>query len=67
VLQFAGGQDDVLYIDGVSRDFLIRDDQDQIAGYLARFEELRVAAVTGDKARDLLGRVAGAYEREMVG
>ncbi len=67
VLQFADGQDDVLYVDGVSRDYLVRDDQDQIAGYLARFEELRSSAITGTAARDLLRCIARSHEHEISG
>lgn len=66
VLQFADGRDDVLYVDGVSRDFLVRDDREQIAGYLARFEELRASAITGTAARDLLRYIARSYEREIA-
>jgi transcriptional regulator with XRE-family HTH domain len=52
VLQFAEAQDDVLYLDGVSGDTLIRDDQEQVAEYLARFELLRAQALMGDDAVD---------------
>jgi transcriptional regulator with XRE-family HTH domain len=67
MLQFADGQDDVLYVDGVARDFLVRDDQEQTAGYLARFEELRASAITGNEMRDLLRRIAGSNEQEIAG
>lgn len=67
VLQFSDGQDDVLYIDGVSRDFLVRDEQEQIAGYLARFEELRASAITGTAVCDLLRQIARSYGHESAG
>lgn len=65
VLQFTGGQDDVLYVDGATRDSLVRDDQEQIAGYLARFEELWASATTGTAARDLLKNTAKWYEHQI--
>ena len=60
ILQFADGQDDVLYLDGVSGDVLIRDDQDQVAEYLAKFEAMSNQAETGDKAIELIKRLAVA-------
>jgi hypothetical protein len=58
VLQFADGQDDVLYLDGVSGDVLIRDDQEQVAEYLTRFEAIRDKAVTGSGAIEFIEQLA---------
>jgi len=58
VLQFPDGQDDVLYLDGVSGDVLVRDDQEQVAEYLAKFEAMGDQARTGDEAIELISRLA---------
>jgi len=48
----------VLYLDGASGDTLIRDDQEQVAEYLTRFETMRQQAVMGDEAIEFVARLA---------
>lgn len=60
VLQFAGGEDDVLYVEGQQGDLLIREDQEAIAERLAAFEEARELALVGAELDALLDQALDA-------
>ncbi|MFI1762883.1 helix-turn-helix domain-containing protein [Streptomyces sp. NPDC020800] len=59
-LTFRDG-DDVLFVEGPSGALTTRDDQDAVDEYLARFEESRSSAVSGDEAIGFIDEVLAQY------
>ncbi|MFJ9820253.1 helix-turn-helix domain-containing protein [Streptomyces sp. NPDC101151] len=53
--------DDVLFVEGPSGALTTRDDQDAVVAYLARFEESRAKAVSGDEAIGFIDEVLDQY------
>lgn len=61
LLQFDNGDNAVLYLSGLNHDTLVRDNDELVADFLKRFEQMRTQAITGDAARERIVKAAESF------